>query len=171
MIRLIQVIPREDHFILHILLTILPDVPGIKITLPRQRSTAETIETYLFIKGYYIYQTRMIVVILILSFRSYSNKESEEKEVTYNGTHDTGAEGISGQCLFDGYFIQIIQISSRLILSLWLKFSLLITPSIIYIYLQVMKKYQLSGATNTTQKSQTYLKMKLWRILNIISGF
>ena len=57
----------------------------------------------------------------------------------------------------------------RLILSLWLKFSLLIL-SIICIYLQVMKKYQPSGALNTTQKSPTYLKMKLWRILNIISG-
>ena len=27
------------------------DTPGIKITLPRQRSTADTIDSYLFIKG------------------------------------------------------------------------------------------------------------------------
>ena len=43
---------REDHLIsFSILVTILADLPGIKITLPRQRSTAETIDSYLFIKG------------------------------------------------------------------------------------------------------------------------
>ena len=41
----------------------------------------------------------------MLNFSSYSNKESEEEKVTYNGAHDTSTEG-----KWSSHWTQIIQI-------------------------------------------------------------